>query len=317
LPNYLNVNLDPTKTYNVAYNVVAGTNGSCGPIACGTYNVKAYASKQQTGATASTYNNILLNPNYGSVTDVISNINSAYHALSVDMTNRSYKFVTFDANYTWAHALDFSQNQFTAAGVNNWLDPYANQRINYGNSSLNVKHRVVGWAIVNVPGINSGSPVKYLTNGWSIKPLIQIQSGLPYSATETGTTPNQCYAAGCLEAAGTGVAGTTTTYLPMLGRNTFTLPRTIVVDARVQKEFAIREHYTIQLFGEAFNLANHQNVTGVNGSGYAISTTQGATSAATVNSLTYQSAAFQTITSANSNYAYSPRLIQLAARLVF
>ena len=68
--------------------------------------------------------------------------------------------------------------------------------------------------------------------------------------------------------------------------------------------------------GEAFNLANHQNVTAEGTTGYAISTTQGATPGSTVNNLAYQSS-FGAVTSVNSNYAYSPRLIQLALRLQF
>lgn len=331
LPNWLNYNLDPTKTYNINYNVVAGTNGSCGPVACGTYSVKAYAGKQQTGTAASTYNNILINPNYGNVTAVLSNINSSYNALSVDVTNRTWKFVTFDANYTWSHGLDFSQNQATSASAENWLDPYANPRINYGTSSLNVRHRVVGWAVLNAPGIHGDSPLKYLTNGWSLKPLVQMQSGLPYSAVTSGTTPNQCYSGtaggvtqsngtvGCYEAAGSGIAGTSSasSYLPFLGRNTFQLPRTIVVDLRAQKEFTFGEHYNLQLIGEAFNLANHENVTGASTTGYAITTpTQGATPGAVVNNLTYQPT-LGVASSINSNYAYSPRLVQLALRLQF
>ncbi|SFS03436.1 Carboxypeptidase regulatory-like domain-containing protein [Granulicella pectinivorans] len=313
LPNYLNVNLDPTKTYTYTYTIAPGSNGSCGPAACGTYTQKAYASKLQTGATASVYNNILINPSYSAVTDTVSNINSNYHALSIDVTNRSFKLVTFDANYTWAHALDYSQAQFTSNGTNNWLDPFANQRSNYGTSSLNVRHRAVGWAVINIPGMHSGSALKYATNGWSIKPLVQIQSGLPYSAAVSGTTPSQCYVAGCLEAAGTsGVTATGVTYLPQVGRNSFTLPRTIVVDTRVQKDFALTERSSLQLIGEAFNLANHQNVTGVNTGAYAFSTN----TATNVNTMTYQSG-FQTVQTANSNYAYSPRLIQIAARLVF
>jgi outer membrane receptor protein involved in Fe transport len=312
LPNYLNVNLDPTKTYNYTYTLAPGANGSCGPAACGTYTQKAYAYRQQTGATASTYNNILINPSYSAVTDTISNINSSYNALSVDVTNRGNKYISFDANYTWAHALDFSQNQFTSNGTNNWLDPYANQRSNYGNSSLNVRHRAVGWAVLNAPGLSGHGALTYLTNGWSIKPLVQMQSGLPYSANVSGTTPSQCYVAGCLEAAGSGVTATGVTYLPQVGRNAFTLPRTIVVDTRVQKEFTFAEHYNLQLIGEAFNIANHQNVTGVNTSAYAFTTN----TTANTSVLTYQSG-FQTVQTANSNYAYSPRLIQLALRLAF
>jgi hypothetical protein len=320
IPNYLNLNLDPTKTYTYTYTVApASGTTNCGPLSCGTYTSKAYAGKLQTGATTSIYNNILINPNYSSVTGTVSNINSSYNALSVDMTNRSYKYITFDANYTWAHALDFSQAAFTSNGTNGWLDPYANPRSNYGNSFLNIRHRAVGWAVINAPGIHSDGAFKYLTNGWSLKPLVQMQSGLPYSIAVTGTTPNQCYNAGCYEAAGTsGMLGTGVTYQPVVGRNTFTLPRTIVVDIRAQKEFTFAEHYNLQLIGEAFNLANHQNVTGVNMSGYALATaTAGASGAFTnTNTLTYQSG-FQTVQTSNSNYAYSPRLIQIALRLQF
>lgn len=311
LPNYLNVNLDPTKTYNYTYTVVPG-GGTCGAHGCGTFTQKAYASKLQTGASTSTYNNILLSPSYSSVTETISNVNSNYHALSVDITNRSSKYITFDASYTWSHALDFSQASFTSNGTNNWLDPYANSRSNYGTSSFNVRHRAVGWAVINAPKLNTDSPLKYLANGWSLKPLVQAQTGLPYSATVGGTTPNQCYVAGCYEVAGSGFTGTGVTYDPVVGRNAFTLPRTFVVDLRVQKDFTIAEHYNLQLIGEAFNLANHQNVTGVTTQAYSFATTTNTNT----NTLTY-SPSFGVPTSANSNYAYSPRLIQLAMRLQF
>ncbi|MEG9437016.1 TonB-dependent receptor [Edaphobacter sp. HDX4] len=322
LPNFTNVNLDPTATYTIPYTAKAGSDGSCGPLQCGTtYNVTGYAGRRVT--TGGTTNLGAIDPSFGSVTAVQSNINSNYHALNVDITNRNSKWVKFDANYTWSHALDFSQNQFTAASVNNFIDPFSNPRNNYGTSSLNVRHRAVAWAILNAPGVHGDSAWKYLANGWSLKPLLQMQSGLPYSATSTGTTPQSCYnptsaAVTCFAPAGTGIAGTSSSssYLPFLGRNTFTMPRTILLDLRAQKDFTFMEKYSLQLIGEAFNLANHQNVTGINSTGYQISTSQGSTPSSTVNSLTYQPT-FGTVTSANSNYAYGPRQIQLALRLMF
>ena len=339
LPNFLNVNIDPTKSYTINYTLApaAGTN-NCGPAACGTYHLQAYAGRQITALNPATppatgnysptptYSSFAaIDPTYGSVTDVLSNINSNFHALTVDMTNRTWKWVTFDANYTWSHALDYSQNQFTAPSVNNWLDPYANQRENYGTSSLNVRHRAVGWANVLVPGIHGDSALKYVANGWSMKPLVQLQSGLPYSAALSGTTPQSCYnIVGCYLPISSGITGTgaSTSYIPFVGRNTQQYPRDILVDLRVQKEFAFKERYNLQLFGEAFNLANHQNITGVNTTAYQLSTTQNAPTSSNpaggtpVNTMTYQTS-FGVPSSANSNYAYNPRLIQLAVRLVF
>ena len=50
------------------------------------------------------------------------------------------------------------------------------------------------------------------------------------------------------------------------------VPRTINLDMRAQKTFNIAEKYNLELIGEAFNLANHQNVTGVNTTGYILNT---------------------------------------------
>jgi hypothetical protein len=96
------------------------------------------------------------------------------------------------------------------------------------------------------------------------------------------------------------------TYIPELGRNSRQYPRTMVVDLRAQKDFALTEKYNLELIGEAFNLANHQNVTQVNTTGYTFSGTN----------LQYNPAA-GTPQNSNSNFAYSPRQVQLAIRLMF
>ncbi len=316
LPNFININLDPTKTYTETYTVAPNANGACYPLQCGqklTYNV--YAGRQYGQGAKPTLSNITPNPAYGAITQVISNVNSSYHAISVDITNRNYRWVTFDANYTWSHALDFSQSSYTGTANNSWIDPFGNQRLNYGTSSYDIRQRAVGWAILNIPGRDSKDALSYLTNGWSLKPLFQIQSGLPYSATVGGSTPNQCTTAGCLaptSATNTGLLGTGVTYLPQIGRNTFRNPRVMNLDARLQKDFRVREGTSFQLYIEGFNLANHQNVTGVNGGAYTV--TPGAT-AGTAN-LTATSN-FGLVNNTNSNYAYSPRQFQIAGRLTF
>ncbi len=319
LPNYLNLNLNPANTYNFNY-VVGGANGNCGPLACGSIvPVKVYSNRTQNDPLrASSYDYNTPNPKFGSTTELISNINSSYHAITVEVQKRASGILSFDANYTWAHALDFNQNASTQASTNGWFDPFGNARANYGNSNNNVPHRVVGWAILNSPHLSTDSALKYIANGWSLKPLFQMQSGLPYSLNVTGTVPNQCYVKNCLEANSSGLGGTGISYIPAVGRNTFRYPRTINLDARVQKDFTIAEHYNLQLIGEAFNLANHQNVTVVNNTGYLLNTVLPAAGnpAPPTSTLVYQPT-FGTVTSANSNNVYQVRQIQLAVRLLF
>ena len=307
LPNSLNLNLDPAQSYTANY-TVTGT-GNCGPLACGTtFPVKVY-SRSKIGQTALT----TLNPAYNAIYGAISNVNSNFHALSVEVTKRAGKYVSYDANYTWSHALDYNQNQVTGLGSNYWFDPYSNARANYGNSFLNVRHRAVGWAILNVPG-TSRYHLRQVTTGFSIKPAVQMQSGLPYSATlNSFTAPSQCTAVGCLQAnTSGGLSGTGVTYIPVLGRNTFQYPRDIVMDLRLQKDFPLKEGYSLQILGEAFNLANHQNITGINTQAYNVTSNN----ANATGTLAYQTT-FGSVQSSNGNFAYSPRNIQVGARLFF
>ena len=321
LPNYLNLNLNPAATYTINYTVTpANGTTNCGPTACGAIiPVKVYANRLQTGTSASTYNySPLLNPTYNGVTAVVSNINSSYHAMTAEIQRRGGKYATFDVNYTWAHAMDFNQTSSTSftAGNNNWFDPYANARSNYGNSSLNTPNRVVAWAVLTAPGTHGNDWLSYLSNGWSINPLLQFQTGLPYSVLISGSAPNQCSSAGCFESAGSGLSGTGVTYIPALGRNTLKYPSTVNNDLRVTKAFKFADRYNLQLLGEAFNLANHRNITGLNTSAYTITSSVGATPGATTSSLVY-GPSFGSVTAANSNSAYQTRQIQVAVKLVF
>ncbi|WP_263416957.1 TonB-dependent receptor [Terriglobus albidus] len=305
LPNYLNLNLDPTKTYNVTY-TLAGAGGNCLVAACGTtFTQKVYSSRSTVSGSNT------LNKAFNQITPLISNVNASYHAMTVDITNRQSRLISYDVNYTWAHALDYGPSSSTSFSPgNNWIDPY-NARANYGNSNINVPHRLVGWANFNIPGRKGGDTgLGYLTNGWSIKPLVQIQKGLPYSVgTSSGSPPNQTGCTDCLQPYSSGVAGTgVSSYIPFFGRNQLFGPRNIVIDTRLQKDFRIREGMSFQLMAEAFNLANHRNITGVNSGAFSLS---GSTLTATNNFGT------PSTSGVNGNYAYQVRQFQFSGRIMF
>jgi hypothetical protein len=305
LPNYLNLNLDPTKSYTATYTLKENPSapGNCLVALCGTtFTQRVYSASGASGSNT-------LNPAYNQITPIISNANSNYHALSVDITNRQWKFVTFDANYTWAHALDYGVASFASVSPgNNWLDPF-NARANYGNSAVNVRQRAVGWAIVNIPGLKGHSGLTYLTNGWSIKPLVQIQSGLPYSVAVSSGSP--AADASGLKPYSSGVAGTgVSSYIPFFGRNQLYAPRNIVVDTRLQKDFRIREGMTFQVLAEGFNLANHRNITGVNTGAFSLA-------GANVLTATFGTFGLPSTSGVNGNYAYQVRQFQFGGRIMF
>ncbi len=313
LPNFLNINLNPAGLKPGVLTIAPGSNGQCGPVACGTQIQTAFYQKYN----ATTAPNALQNTHYGSITEVVSNINSSYNAAVVEFQNRGNKYAQFDVNYTWSHSLDYQQNQSTSPTTNNWWDPNGNPRANYGNSAYNVPNRLVGWALLQYPGAHHGWQ-KYLEDGWHLNPMLQVQQGLPYSAAVSGTITG-AYSSGL---SGTGNSG----YLLQLGRNSFQQPTTIVVDARLQKDIRFSERFNLELVAEAFNLLNHLNVTSVNSTAYSIGSCA-ASGTAEACKLTYQpfsqtsgltsQSGFGAITNADSTFVYSQRQVQLGMKLDF
>jgi hypothetical protein len=314
LPNFLNLNLNPSAMRPVTMTVAAGSNGSCGPIDCGKAVSSAY------------YTKTMMTPSYGSVTEVVSNINSSYNGVAVDFQNRGNKWVTFDVNYTYSHALDYNQNQSTSPTANNWWDPWANPRANYGNSTYDVPNRVVGWAMFQYQGTATDWK-RYFLNGWHLNPIVQAQNGLPYSYGVSGTITSSVKGATNYPAYSSGMTGTGNSgYLLQLGRNTMSQPTTIEFDTRLQKDVRFGERFNLELVAEAFNLLNHVNVTGVNSTAYSITGCDTTTATASCK-LTYQpfsqtgnittQSGFGSITNANSNFVYSQRQMQLGVKLDF
>ena len=240
LTNFMDTNLSTATTPTTI--TVVDTTGK-GPLTNGaTYVVPAYTS--------------YINTNFTSITEVTSNINSNYNAFVAELQNRSLRSIQFDVNYTWSHALDYNQNATTTNTANNTFDPNGSQRADYGNSNYNVPNRIAGYVLYNLPNTQRGGWEKYLANDWSLNSAFQLQSGLPYSASLNSSG----YASyGALFSGWNGAGGTS--YIPMIGRNTYRYPRDIVQDLRLQKQVPITERYHGELRLDLFNLYNHQNVT--------------------------------------------------------
>jgi hypothetical protein len=136
------------------------------------------------------------------------------------------------------------------------------------------------------------------------------------------------------------------TWLPFIGRNTYKYPRDIILDLRLEKQIPITvgdKTYRLQLLGEAFNLPNHQNVTGVSNSAYTFAANSNVTSLCTLPgttqtfgavsgqaqiecaSMTYQpltgaghsQGGFGAVTNTNNTYMMTQRELELTLRLDF
>jgi hypothetical protein len=298
LTNFVNTNLAPS-TSNATITISDPNNA--GPLP----NGAVYMVPQYTG---------YINKAFTNITEVISNVNSNYNAVAFEVQNRSLKSIQFDVNYVWSHALDYNQNATTTDTSNSQYDPDGNQTNDYGNSNYNVPDRVTGYVLYNFPNTHRGDWVKYLVNDWAIDSAFQAQSGLPYSAT-LSSYPSY----NALNSSWNGAGGTS--WIPVIGRNTYKYPRDIVQDVRLQKQISFTDRYKAEARLDLYNVYNHQNVTGVQNTAYVF----GGTSSGNpnVSTATFQNgiagtANFGSPTNSNSSgFLYTPRQVAISFKFLF
>jgi outer membrane receptor protein involved in Fe transport len=326
LPNFVDTNL-PKANDTVSYTVAAG-----GALPANTVITIPYYRKLTAATTPactitapSTACNGRPDSRYGSTTDIFSGVNSNYEAVVFEIKHQTTRNLSFGANYTWSHALDYGENNTTFTSTNLLLDP-ANLRADYGNSNQNVPNRVVAYAVYNTPSRYKGV-MGYLLNDYEIAPSFSGQSGLPYSAGVTGNFSGVILGSGNLATGNFGAASSSggingtggAARVPGVDRNIFKFKRDLLMDLRLSKRFKVMERCDVEILGESFNIFNHLNQTNV-ASTNAYGFTAG--SATTPNVLTPNST-FGTynpqtfLGSANSNFIYSPRQVQLGARVQF
>ncbi|HMG87805.1 MAG TPA: TonB-dependent receptor [Terracidiphilus sp.] len=303
LPDFVDTNL-PAPT-PVTFNVTGA-----GPLTVG------------SAVTANVYFNTANpnhrpNPNFSSITDIFSGVTSNYQALVAQFKHQMSYHISFGSNFTWSHALDFGENNTTGASATALLDP-SNIKFEYGNSNQNVPYRFLIYTVADSPWHFHG-PVGYLLNDFELAPTFQTQSGLPYSVGISGSSA-KLYPTGSTTqqsiintSSFNGTGGSNR--IPGLDRNDFQYPKTWGVDLRASKKIVVHEHYALEFLAEAFNLTNHQNVTGVGATAYAISEN---TTTHTNNLAQFTATPFGGITSTNnSNFAFNVRQLQMALRLTF
>jgi hypothetical protein len=102
---------------------------------------------------------------------------SNYNGLQASLTQRVTHGLSFTAGYTWQHSFDTVVTEVAMTVPQNSLNPNGD----YGNSSLDVRHRITLQGTYSIPGVKS--PLHVL-EGWQVTSAMQIFSGLPYNALD-------------------------------------------------------------------------------------------------------------------------------------
>jgi hypothetical protein len=119
---------------------------------------------------------------------------SNYHAMQVDLRQRFWHGLQFDANYTWSHTLGVST-------PNDWTGAYNSYtlrdlRESYGPTLFDIRH------VANIAGtlelpfgagkmwMNQGGPIDKVVGGWSVGSIMTYRSGMPARVTGGYSTFN-------------------------------------------------------------------------------------------------------------------------------
>jgi outer membrane receptor protein involved in Fe transport len=195
---------------------------------------------------------------------------SNYNSLQVTFKRNLSKGLRFNANYTWAHAIDDVVGFFR-----DYQDEY-NTRGERASSDSDIRHNFTFDASYDL-GFRKwfGGGPRWLVNGWQLNTITQIRSGFPVNVTRQGgvfggfsfrpnivpgvstrcpqySEPTCFYNAAAFTNPGDGVFGNA-------GRNILRGPGFAQVDFSVFKDTKITEGTAIQLRAEIFNLFNHTN----------------------------------------------------------
>ncbi len=263
------VNGSPDLTNKVVNPIMANYFRTLGPnyffiaSASGGAVTKAIFDSQLGGSLATAGP---INP-YADVNSQLSDGNSNYAALNLELKKRFSNNMQFLATYTWSHSIDDSSDLQTL------LKPQDNN--NFGaersDSLFDQRHRFVFSAIMSSPEAwKSAGGFKRFMHGFSFSPIVEYGTGRPFNILAVGdsngdfqSTNERPSVLSNGQLCQTGVdVGCFQGIFPLsgnLGRNAGITHNYFTLDARLTKKINFTERVNLDIIAEGFNLFNRFN----------------------------------------------------------
>jgi hypothetical protein len=202
---------------------------------------------------------------FGEVDAQLSDGNSNYNALNLELKRRFANNFTFLASYTWSHSIDDSSDLQTL------LKPQDNRnfRAERADSLFDQRHRFVFSGAISSPAAwrNSSSTMHRFLSDFTIAPIIEISSGRPFNIL-TGSDTNGDLQGSTdrpsFDANGVLFAPTTAFTAGNLPRNSGITHGYASLDMRVMRAIRLSENVRLDLIAEGFNLFNRFNEAAAN-----------------------------------------------------
>ncbi len=214
---------------------------------------------------------------YSDVNAQLSDGNSSYNALNLELKKRFSNSMQFYATYTWSHSIDDSSDLQTL------LKPQDNTnfRAEKSDSLFDQRHRFVFSGILGAPDAwRSTGGFKGFLHGFTFSPIVEISSGRPFNIIAPGDANGDfqstnerpfVLADGTLCRGQNAVAGTNDPACVLgfpingnLGRNRGITHGYFSFDARLTRKIRLGEKTSLDLIAEGFNLFNRFNEAGGN-----------------------------------------------------
>ena len=212
-----------------------------------------------------------INP-YADVNAQMSDGNSYYNAMNLELKKRFSNNIQFLASYTWSHSIDDSSDLQTLLKPQDNL----NFRAERSDSLFDQRHRFVFSGVFSAPEEwKSAGGFKSWLRGFSFAPIVEVSSGRPFNILAVGDANGDFQSTnerpsvlpdGTLCATGVDV-GCLQGVFPAngsLGRNMGITHTYFSVDARVTRQIRIGERVRLDLIAEGFNLFNRFNEASAN-----------------------------------------------------
>lgn len=209
--------------------------------------------------------------------------NSNFHSLQLRLEKRFSKTLQFQASYTWAKAIDDSDNNVQGLYDNYPAQDERNLRLERGLSFYDVRNRLTFNAQYNLPfgtgrrWASSGAAASVF-GGWQLAGITLLQGGMPsnpvyffsdFANTGTPNRPNvvpgvsvslprdqrtveRFFNRGAFSDPAPFTFGNA-------GRDVLPGPGVAIVDLAVHRTFAVSERGTLEFRAESFNAFNHPN----------------------------------------------------------
>lgn len=257
----------------------------------------------------------VLSSSFSRILQFESTAGSNYNGLSIEVTKRFSHNFSIMNSYTWSHVIDDRPDATAVVpGTDDGKMAYdpLNLARDRASGDNDVRNRYIFSGIWNLDPYtqNMNRYMKTILGGFELAGIFNAQSGQPYSALVSRDLNND--------------GNSRNERAPGTARNQFNLPAIYTVDPRITRNFAITERAKLQLIAEAFNLLNHQNITGVKTTLFSAAsncTTAGSAACTltpeTVGAFGINAFGIPSAASVSNNFSNVGRVLQLAAKITF